>query len=93
MSKSGCRAAKYLGLAHPPDCEPRSHWARVFDPRGDSTRSELKLTVGLSLALIAVFAAGAVTQHWLWRIGTGVVILLVYVPLLLRSVRYLRHSI
>jgi hypothetical protein len=82
----------YLGLVHPYGGTPRSHWARVFLPGTDSTRSELKLAFGLSLALIVLLAAGMATQNWFYRIGVGCAICVVYVPLCLRSLRYLRHS-
>ena len=85
------RAATYLGLVDPPNDGPRSHWRRVFRPGSDSTRSELKLALVVSLVFIVLFAAGLVSQNWLWRIGVGGLILFVYLPLFVRSVRHLRR--
>jgi hypothetical protein len=86
------RTFTYLGLVTLPD-GTRSHWTKVFRPGSDSARSELRLALVLSLGFIAFFAAGLVTtQNWLWRIGVGAVVLLIYIPLFVRSIWYLRRQ-
>jgi hypothetical protein len=83
--------SEYFGLRRPPRGVPRSRFARVFGPGRDSTRSDLKLLRRISLALVLLFALGAVTESWVGRI-CAVGPILIFSMQTVRSFRLLRNA-
>lgn len=86
------RAATYLGLVTPQSGAPRSAYTRVFAPSDDSSRSELLGGLAVGLFFMLVFIYGIATGSWPWRILDAAVLILLAVPLCIKSGRRLRRS-
>jgi hypothetical protein len=70
---------------------PGSLLARIAVPGSDSSRRQLRFSIGEALFFIVGFIGLMVTGGWPWWIIGGGLILTAYGPLFVRSVRHLRR--
>jgi hypothetical protein len=80
-----------MGLVHPPRGVPRSPWARILAPGRDSSRSDLKKALGIFVAIVVLFAMGAVLATWVGRIF-DICLIVIYSLHAVRTVRLLRQA-